>query len=138
MNLIVYYNDNKDVLQIVDKFRKDYNAEIYKIETIDKINFMTKIKNSHVSIKKCNLNLLKYDNIILISSMWHNNVPSPVIRFLEQSVGKINNIIYVLYNDNKDDKPKCFDNMDRILNLRRKKSYYVTLNKNDIKVRVYQ
>ena len=33
MNLIVYYNDNKDILQIVEKYRKEYNASVYKIET---------------------------------------------------------------------------------------------------------
>ena len=138
MNLLVYFDSNKDILQIIDKFRKDYSAEIYKIETIDKISFMTKLKNNSVSIKKCNLNLTKYDNIILISSLWHNEVPSPVIRFLEQSVGKIKNIVYVLYNNNKDDKPDCFNKMDRILNLKRIKSYFVTLDKKNIRVRVYQ
>lgn len=138
MNLVVYYDSNKDILQIVEKFRKDYNANVYKIETIDKVNFITKLKNSKVAIKRCNLNLSRFDNIILISSMWNNEVPSPVIRFLEQLTGKVKNIIYVLYNNNKEDKPECFDKMDKILNLRRMKSYFVTLNKKDINVRVYQ
>ena len=138
MNLVVYLENNKSILNIVEKFRKDYNAEVYKIETLDSINFFTKLKNKSVAIKRCNLNLLKYENIILVSSLWHNEVPSPVKRFLEQTTGKIKNIIYVLYNNNKDDKPGEFDKMDRILNLRRKKSYFVTLNKNEINVRVYQ
>ena len=100
MNLVVYYDNSKDILQIVEKFRKDYNASVYKIETIDKVTFFTKLKNEKVSIKRCNLNLLKFDNIILISSLWHNELPSPIIRFLEQSAGKVKNITYVLYNKN--------------------------------------
>ena len=138
MNLVVYYDNSKDILQIVEKFRKDYNASVYKIETLDNVNFFTKLKNEKVSIKRCNLNLLKFDNIILISSLWHNELPSPIIRFLEQSAGKVKNITYVLYNKNKDDKPSEFDKMDKILNLRRNKSYFVTLNKKEINVRVYQ
>lgn len=138
MNLVVYFDNNKSILNIVEKFRIDYNAEVYKIETLSKINFITKLKNEVVPIKRCNLNLINYDNIILVSSLWHNEIPSPVKRFLEQSAGRIKNIIYVLYNNNKDDKPNEFDKMDKILNLRRKKSYFVTLNKKEINIRVYQ
>lgn len=138
MNLIVYFGDDKNILNIVEKFRKEYNAEVYKIETTSPISFFTKLKNETVSIKRCNLNLFQYNEIILISLLWHNQIPSPVIRFLEQSTGLIKRVTYVLYNNNKDDKPKEFDKMDRILNLRRNKSYFVTLNKKEINVRVYQ
>lgn len=57
---------------------------------------MQKLKGENVSIKRCNLNLLSYQNIILISPLWFDKVPIPVIRFLEQATGHINNIIYVL------------------------------------------
>ena len=76
--------------------------------------------------------------IILISNLWFNKIPNPVIRFLEINTGNINNIVYVLYNDNKEDHPEEFDKMDKILNLRRDKSYFVSLDKKDIHVRVYQ
>ena len=138
MNLIVYYSKDKDIFKIVSKYQNDYQANVYEIETLDKINYLTKFFNNKVNIKKCQLNLLKYDNIILISPLWFNKVPSPVIRFLEQATGRINNIIYVLYNNNKNDKAREFDKMDKILNLRRNKSYFVSLNKKEINVRVYQ
>ena len=137
-NLIVYYSKNKDILKIVNKFIDLYNATTYEIETIEKVSFMQKLKGENVSIKRCNLNLLSYQNIILISPLWFDKVPTPVIRFLEQATGHINNIIYVLYNNNKEDHAKEFDKMDKILNLRRSKSYFVSINKKDIHVRVYQ
>lgn len=137
-NLIVYYSKNKDILKIVKKFIDLYNATTYEIETLEKVSFMQKLKGENVSIKRCNLNLLSYQNIILISPLWFDKVPTPVIRFLEQATGHINNIIYVLYNNNKEDHAKEFDKMDKILNLRRDKSYFVSINKKDIHVRVYQ
>ena len=137
-NLIVYYSKNKDILKIVNKFIDLYNATTYEIETLEKVSFIKKLKGENVSIKRCNLNLLNYQNIILISPLWFDKVPTPVIRFLEQATGHINNIIYVLYNNNKEDHAKEFDKMDKILNLRRSKSYFVSINKKDIHVRVYQ
>ncbi len=137
-NLIVYYSKNKDILKIVNKFIDLYNATTYEIETIEKVSFMQKLKGENVSIKRCNLNLLSYQNIILISPLWFDKVPIPVIRFLEQATGHINNIIYVLYNNNKEDHAEEFTKMDKILNLRRDKSYFVSINKKDIHVRVYQ
>lgn len=137
-NLIVYYSKNKDILKIVNKFIDLYNATTYEIETIEKVSFMQKLKGENVSIKRCNLNLLSYQNIILISPLWFDKVPTPVIRFLEQATGHINNIIYVLYNNNKEDHAEEFTKMDKILNLRRDKSYFVSINKKDIHVRVYQ
>ena len=138
MTLIVYFEKSREILNIVAKYQKDFSAEVYKIETTSPIGFMTKLKNQMVDIKRCNLNLQGYDNIILISSLWHNEVPTPIIRFLEQSTGRIRNITYVLYNHNKEDKPDEFDKMDRILNLKRNKSFFVTINKKEINVRVYQ
>lgn len=138
MNLIVYYSKDKDILKIVSKYQKDYEAQVYGIEVNQKINFLTKFLNKPVNIKKCSLNLLNFDNIILISPLWFNKVPSPVLRFLEQATGHVNQITYILYNNNKDDQPQEFDKMDKILNLRRDKSYFVNLNKKEIYVRVYQ
>lgn len=138
MNLIVYYEKNKDILNIVSKFKNDYSADTYEIQTLNSVGFIDKLKNNRLPIKRCNLNLLNYENVILITSLWHNVVPSPVIRFLEQSTGRIKKITYVLYNGNKEDKPREFEKMDKILNLRRDKSYFVSLNKKEITVRVYQ
>ena len=137
-NLIVFYSHDKDILKIVSKFKEDYKASLYEIETTSNVSFFTKLKGDNVSIKRCNLNLRNYNEIILISPLWFNKIPSPVVRFLEQSTGKINRITYVLYNNNKEDYRTEFDKMDRILNLRRNKSYFVTLNKGNIIVRVYQ
>lgn len=137
-NLVVFYEKNKDILKIVAKYKEMYNASIYEIQTTSNVGFLTKLKGDNVSIKRCPLNLKNYQNIILISPLWFNKVPVPVIRFLEQATGKINNIIYVLYNDNKEDHAKEFDKMDKIINLRRDKSYFVSVHKKDIHVRVYQ
>lgn len=138
MNLIVYFSRDKNIRNIVMKYKDEYQASTYEIEPVESINFITKWKNAKVNIKRCNLNLMSFDNIILVSPLWRDKVPSPVIRFLEQSTGKVKNIIYILYNNNRDDQPKEFDKMDKILNLRRDKSYFVTLSKKDIKIRVYQ
>lgn len=138
MNLIIYYSKEKDILKIVSQYKNTYNADTYEIETSNDVNFMTKFTNSNVPIKKCNINLKQYDNIILISPLWFNKVPSPVIRFLEQATGHINNIIYVLYNYNKNDQPKEFTKMDKILNMRRDKAYFVRINKKEINFRNYQ
>ncbi len=138
MNLLVYYDNSKSILNIVEKYRKEINSQVYEIETINKVGFIAKIKNNDIPIKRCNLNLMKFDSIILVTPLWNNKIPSPVKRFLEQSTGRIKNIEYVVYNYNKEDKPSVFDEMDKILNLRRNKSYFVTLNKKEINVRVYQ
>ena len=142
-NLVVFFGKNKDILKIVAKYKETYQASVYEIETVDNyIGFMKRFSSvflgSNIPIKRCNLNLANYQNVILISPLWFNNVPKPVKRFLEQQTGKINNIIYILYNNNKEDKEKEFDKLDKIINLRRSNSYFVTVNKKDIHVRVYQ
>ena len=141
-NLIVYYGNDRNILKIVAKYKKMYNASVYKIKTVNSVSFFDKIKSSYhgkvIEIERCNLNLLNYQNIILISPLWYDKVPSPVTRFLEIEAGRINNIIYLLYNNNKEDRQEEFEKMDKILNLRREKSYFVTVNKKDIQVRVYQ
>ncbi len=138
MNLIIFYDHSKDILDIVSKYRKVYNANVYEIKTLDSIGLKEKILNTKVNVARCNLNLSSYETIILISPLWFNKTPSPVIKFLEESTGKISNIIYLLYNYNKKDCPKEFEKLDKILNLRRDKSYFVSLAKKEIHVRVYQ
>ena len=137
-NLVVFFDKNKDILRIVSKYREFYHADVIQIETIERIGFLDRLNNRNLNIKRINLNLNNYQNIILVSSLWKNQIPTPVIKFLEQNTGKINNIIYVLYNKNKADKPQEFDKMDKILNLRRDKSYFINLDKKDIHIRVYQ
>ena len=139
-NLVIFYDRNRYVARIVSNFKKEYQANVLEIKTDNSYGFFDKLNNdkTKVRLKRVNVNLKDYDNIILITNLWHNQVPAPVLRFLEQQAGKINNIIYVLYNKNKEDKPGEFDKMDKILNLRRSKSYFVTLNRKDIHVRVYQ
>ena len=138
MNLIIFYSKEKDILRIVSQYKNTYNAEVYEIKTSINVNFWTKYKNEEVPIEKCNINLKQFDNIILISPLWFNKIPSPVIRFLEQATGHINNIIYILYNYNKKDYPQEFSKMDKILNMRRDKSYFVSLNKKEVNIRTYQ
>lgn len=141
-NLVVFYSRNKDILKIVAKYKETYQASLYEIETVNNISFMDKFSSvflgNNIPIKRCNLNIASYEKIILVSPLWFGNVPRPVKRFLEQQTGKINSIIYVLYNNNKEDKEKEFDKLDKIINLRRSNSYFVTVNKKDIHVRVYQ
>ena len=139
-NLVIFYDKNNDIITLVNNYKKEYQASVYQIETENKYGFFDKFSNdkSKVKLKRCNLDLKRYSNIILITNLWHDQVPAPVLRFLEQQTGNINNIIYILYNKNKDDKPSEFEKMDRILNLRRDKSYFVTLDKKNINVRVYQ
>ena len=139
-NLVVFYGKNKEIRRIVARYQELYRANAFEIETVNSYGFFDKLSNdiNSVHLKKSNINLSNYENIILVSSLWHDKVPAPVLRFLEQQTGKIRNIIYVLYNKNRDDKQKEFDKMDKILNLRRDKSYFVTLDRKDIHVRVYQ
>ena len=139
-NLVIFYDKNSEIITLVNNYKKEYQASVYQIDTENKYGFFDKLSNdkSKVNLKRCNLDLKRYSNIILITNLWHNQVPAPVLRFLEQQTGNINNIIYILYNKNKDDKPSEFEKMDRILNLRRDKSYFVTLDKKNINVRVYQ
>ena len=136
-NLIVYYGNDNKILKIVSKYKKSYNAELYEIQTTKKVGFLKKLMDSDVFIKRCPFDLLNYENIILISPLWFNKVPKPVVRFLEQNTGHIKHITYILYNKNKHDRQEEFDKMDKILNLRRDKSYYVSLDKQEIHVRVY-
>ena len=136
VNLIVFY-DGENIRKIVGKFQADFNAQVYRIETLEPVGFFSKLKNEKVAIKRCNLNLLGYDNVIIISPLWYNKVPGPVLRFLEQATGRVKNVSYVLYNNNKKDCPNEFDKMDRILNMRRGKSSFVTLDQKEIHVRVY-
>ena len=138
LNLVVYYGRDKDILKIVYKYKNEYAADVYQIKTLKDVTLMNKLTNSNINIQRCNLNLKNYERIILISPLWFNKVPLPVIRFLEQGIGRINKIVYILYNKNKADKPMEFNKMDRILNLHREKSYFVKLTKDSINIRVYQ
>ncbi len=139
-NLVVFYGKNKEIRRIVARYQELYRANSFEIETVNSYGFFDKLSNdiNSVQLKRSNINLANYENIILVSSLWHDKIPAPILRFLEQQTGKIRNIIYVLYNKNRDDKQEEFDKMDKILNLRRDKSYFVTLDRKDIHVRVYQ
>lgn len=141
-NLVVYFSKNENILKIVSRYKEMYQATSYEIETVNQISFFDKLSSryfkSNINIKRCNINLASYQNIILVIPLWFNEIPLPVERFLEQQTGKIKKVYYVLYNNNKDDKPKEFDKMDKILNLRRENSYFVSILKNDVQVRVYQ
>ncbi len=141
-NLVLYYGKNKNIRKIVSKYQEMYQAECMEIETVNEVSFIDKVKsvyaNLNIPVKRSQFNLNNFDMIILVSELWFSSTPTPVIRFLEQQTGKIKKIIYVLYNKNKEDKAKEFDKMDKILNLRREKSYFVSIVKNDIHVRVYQ
>ena len=135
-NLVLFYGNSKQMQKIVTKYQDMYQAEIYEIKTIEKVSFITKFKsvygNLNIPIKRCTINLSNYENIILVSELWYDKVPVPVLRFLEQHTGNIRNIIYVLYNNNKGDQEKEFDKLDKILNLRREKAYFVTIDKKNI------
>ena len=43
MNLIIFYDHSKDILDIVNKYRKVYNATIYEIKTLESIGLKEKI-----------------------------------------------------------------------------------------------
>ncbi len=139
-NLVVFYGQSKEIKKIVARYREIYQARVFEIETENFYGFFEKLSNdkNSVHLKKSNINLANYNTIILVSSLWHDKVPAPVLRFLEQQTGKIRSIIYVLYNKNREDRQEEFDKMDKILNLRRDKSYFVSINGKDIHVRVYQ
>jgi len=137
MDLIVFFDSTREIRYIVGKYQANLNGEVYKIEPTESIGFFTKLKNDKVAIKRCNLNLAAYNSVIIITSLWYKKIPSPVLRFLEQSTGRIKNVSYVLFNNNKEDHPELFDKMDRILNLRRGKSYFVSLEKKEMHLRVY-
>ena len=139
-NLVIGYGRSKEINKIVQRYKEIYQASVFEIETENNYGFFDKLSNdkSKVRLKRKNINLNNYDNIILVTGLWHDKVPAPVLRFLEQQTGKIKNIIYVLYNNNRDDKVIEFDKMDKILNLRRDKSYFVNVHGKDIHVRVYQ
>lgn len=142
MNLIVFFEHSKDILNIVGKYKNEYNADVYEIKTPSSVSFFDKYRSSKGKIVidsiRCNLNLKSYENIILVSPLWYNKIPSPVVRFLEQQTGNINNISYFLYNGGKEDVPGEFNRMDKILNIRRDKSFFLTLYKDKINVRSYQ
>lgn len=142
-NLVVFYGKSRDIENIVAKYQEIYLANKYEIRSVNNdrgfVNcFLYTFFNKKMVIERCNLNINNYERIIIISELWFNKIPAPVIRFLEQSTGKIQKVVYVLYNDNKKDYPKEFDKMDKILNLRRENSYFVSLNKKNVNVRVYQ
>ena len=125
MNLVIFFEHSKDILSIVNKCQTVYNAKVYEILTTKKVVFFDKFFSSYfkkrINVKKCPLNLNEFETIILISPLWFNKIPSPVIQFLEHQTGKIKNIIYYLYNYNKEDHEEEFDKLDKILNLQRQK-----------------
>ena len=141
-NLILYYGDSLEIKRIVKKYQDDYQARIYKIESVKKVSFLDKIKSvymgENIPVKRCTINLSNYDTIIVVSGLWFNKIPVPVVRFLEQQTGKIKKVIYVLYNRSNEDYANEFNKMDRILNLRREKSYFITFKGKEMNVRVYQ
>ena len=141
-NLIVFYGKGRNIKKIVAKYQEIYNATTYEITTQEKVSFLDKVlstySNSKIAINRPTIALNSYETIILVSNLWFDKVPNPVLRFLEQQTGKIKKIVYILYNNNKDDRQEEFDKMDKILNLRREKSYFVTVHGKDINVRVYQ
>ena len=142
-NLIVFYGE-KEILPIVKKYQNMYQSHIYqiKVKNSQDKGFINRFKitylNEKIAVERCPFDLLKYDNIIVISTLWFNELPKPLIKFLEQQAGRIKKVSYVLYNNNKKDREQEFQKMDRILNLRRDKSYFVSITKEDIHVRVYQ
>ena len=68
MNLIIFYDHSKDILNIVNKYKNVYNASVYEIKTNELVTLKDKIASSYfnkpINVFRCNLNLLNYENII--------------------------------------------------------------------------
>ena len=98
-NIVLYYGTSKELKRIVHKYQEMYQASLYEIETIKKVTFFDKFKsvysNLNIPIKRCQLNLSNYKTVILVTELWYDRVPLPVLRFLEQQTGNIKNVMYI-------------------------------------------
>ncbi len=97
-NLMVYFSWSNNTKKLVEKVNQKFNFDVVRIErTIpystdyDKCAYVEAKeeveKKIHPAIKDINVDINKYDNILLFFPIWWYTFPMPIGTFLEQIKG---------------------------------------------------
>ena len=141
MNLLVYYSrsgltkriaadykqkKDTDVLEI--KVDKDYKGPIGFIKArIDSINKrLPKLETYDIDLKK-------YDKVIILGAVWANSICAPVKSFLYENRGKIKNVEYIAISKRRiSNFCDIFDGMDYCINAHYKRATAISVKFNRI------
>ncbi len=100
--LVIYYSLTNNTENIAKQIQEITKADIYKIETIEKINntpwfYLTLRKQlktkQYPEIKKDFPDFSKYDTIFIGSPVWWYTIATPILSFLNQVDFKNKNVI---------------------------------------------
>lgn len=100
--LVIYYSLSRHTENIAKQIQEITKADIYKIETVEKINttpwfYLTLRKQlktkKYPEIKKDFPNLTKYDTIFVGSPVWWYTVSTPMLSFLNTADFKGKNVV---------------------------------------------
>lgn len=112
--LVVYYSRTGNNKALAEYIKEKYGYDAYEIVTKRKISgfgvFLSLIrKNKPAKIEKCDIDLSRYDNFILISPVWAGCIAKPLITFLVSAQGiKDYSFISACGGENKEEALKAF------------------------------
>jgi flavodoxin len=111
--LIVYYSftSNNELLAI--ELQKKLQCDVLKLEEVKKRTGLTilldVIFNRRTKIKKYNVAIKDYENLILIAPIWAGKIATPLNTFLKNEKKEINHYSFItLCGGNKGQKEKIF------------------------------
>ncbi len=104
-NLIIYSYDNKKIKLIVRSIAKSLNADTCEINEVNGL-FISKIRSFFrlkSNILPLNVSLADYDNIILVTKVYKNNIIPSTLTFLnEYLITNKNFYLLIAFNNNVD------------------------------------
>ena len=110
-SVVVYYSKTGSNRYLARKISEKLKCEIVELKPFFNsfiyIALTTAFKGGF-GIRKTNLKVEEYDNIILVSPLWFGRPLSPLTDFIKKQIEKINKAYYITCcgssDDNKDDK----------------------------------
>lgn len=127
-NLIIYFSRTGYTKKLAYEYADKLGAYLLEIKTKEKINGTLGfwwcgrfgMNKMPMEIDYDNVNLNDYKNIIIFSPIWVFDISSPIKMFCIKNSKKIKNVEYVFTHYMKNDFKNVADNLDKLLNTKRK------------------
>jgi len=124
--LVVYFSRMGYTKKVAYEIANAQHAKIYEVKPLEKINgnlgfFWCGRFGMHkwpMKIEEIEIDLSRYDLVIICTPIWVFNVSAPIRAFLDKASGKIKNVNYVFVHYMKSDFKKVAAGMDQILKIK--------------------
>lgn len=139
-NLVVYFSRMGYTKKVAYEKANELGASILEIKTKEKTSGTLgfwwcgrfAMHRWNMPIEKINKNLKEYKNIIIVSPIWVFSISSPIRDFCTKYKNDIKNVEYIFIHYMDSTFANVADELDKILNLKRKSLTSVCIRKGKI------